>query len=220
MADSGLLATDRERISGLAVTDAATDGGTDKRITDSGLLAVDGERISGLAVTDAAADGVADKRMTENGLPAADGVADKRMADNGSPRADENPAVVVSITEAEPLSRSGETPPVPAPRSENIIAPILPPETIHREDGQVQMITVILRPRRDKARDKLLLRRVFGLMISSPGEDRFAFHIFENGRGHLLEFPNMTTGITPDLVAGLRDLVGTENIRIEPITFQ
>jgi DNA polymerase-3 subunit alpha len=82
------------------------------------------------------------------------------------------------------------------------------------------MITVILRPRADKVRDNLLLRRVFGLMISFPGNDRFAFHIFENGRGHLLEFPNLTTGMSPELMTLLSSLVGPENIRVEPITFQ
>ena len=82
------------------------------------------------------------------------------------------------------------------------------------------MITVILRPRADKVRDNLLLRRVFGMMISYPGNDRFAFHIFENRRGHLLEFPNLTTGMNPELMERLNKLVGPENIRIEPITFQ
>jgi hypothetical protein len=57
-------------------------------------------------------------------------------------------------------------------------------------------------------------------MISYPGNDRFAFHIFEHGRGHLLEFPNLTTGMNSDLMTRLTNLVGSENIRIEPITFQ
>jgi hypothetical protein len=82
------------------------------------------------------------------------------------------------------------------------------------------MITVILRPREDKTRDKLLLRRIFGIMISYPGDDRFAFHIFERGRGHLLEFPNLTTGLCPELIAQLNELVGSNNMRVEPITFQ
>jgi len=123
-------------------------------------------------------------------------------------------AETVSIPEAVE-STSTDTPP-----PENIPVPILPPATARRKTGEIQMITVILRPRNDKARDKLLLRRVFGLLISYPGDDRFAFQIFEHGRGHLMEFPNMTTGITPELVAEMRDLVGAENIRIEPITFQ
>jgi DNA polymerase-3 subunit alpha len=102
---------------------------------------------------------------------------------------------------------------------DKVLNPIVPP--MPAADGQdVNMITVILRPRADKVRDNLLLRRVFGLMISYPGNDRFAFHIFEHGRGHLLEFPNLTTGMSPELMTRLTTLVGPENIRIEPITFQ
>ena len=102
---------------------------------------------------------------------------------------------------------------------EKVVSPIIPP--IPTTDGKdINMVTVVLRPRVDKVRSNLLLRRVFGLMISYPGNDRFAFHIFEGGRGHLLEFPNLTTGLNPELIARLNELVGPENVRIEPITFQ
>ena len=180
-----------------ALITAATDYVTDKRMT----------------AADVAADYVTDKRMTAADV-ATDYVTDKRMA-----AADEITTAASSV-ETESIPRREETPPVTAPIPESIPAPILPPVAPRRRDGDIQMVTVILRPRHDKARDKLLLRRVFGLMISFPGNDRFAFHIFENGRGHLLEFPNMTTGITPELVTGLRALVGAENVRVEQITFQ
>jgi len=102
---------------------------------------------------------------------------------------------------------------------EKVLQPIVPP--LGRDMTEdIHMITVILRPREDKVRDKLLLRRIFGLMISLPGNDRFAFHIFEHGRGHLLEFPNLTTGLSPTLIAQLYELVGPDSVRIEPITFQ
>jgi len=102
---------------------------------------------------------------------------------------------------------------------EKITTPFIPP--MPSTDGKdIHMITVVLRPRADKVRDNLLLRRVFGLMISYPGNDRFAFHIFENNRGHLLEFPNLTTGMNPELMTRLNELVGPENVRVEPITFQ
>jgi len=126
------------------------------------------------------------------------------------------PAVV------EPAPVASETvasePETPAP--EKILPPIVPP--MHTDDApeDLHMITVILRPKGDKARDKLLLRRVFGIMISHPGVDRFAFHIFEHGRGHLLEFPNLTTGLSPELISEINLLVGADNVRIEPITFQ
>jgi DNA polymerase-3 subunit alpha len=102
---------------------------------------------------------------------------------------------------------------------ERVLQPFVPPLRSDTAED-IHMITVILRPRLDRARNKLLLRRIFGLMISNPGDDRFAFHIFEAGRGHLLEFPNLTTGLCPELITQLHKLVGPDNVRIEPITFQ
>ena len=88
-------------------------------------------------------------------------------------------------------------------------------------DGDdIRMITVIMRPALGRIRDGLLMRRIFGKLISYPGFDRFAFHIFEDGRGYLLDFPNYTTRLNPDLIVELHDLMGQENIRIETITFQ
>ena len=124
------------------------------------------------------------------------------------------------LSTADPAPVIPETGPVTqAEVSEKILQPIVPPLAPDSIED-IQMVTVILRPRADKVRDKLLLRRVFGVMICQPGNDRFAFHIFERGRGHLLEFPNLTTGICPDLIAQVTALVGADNIRIEPITFQ
>jgi DNA polymerase-3 subunit alpha len=143
------------------------------------------------------------------------------------PKADDHPVETESTTmsaEVTPQETAREEtdaaePIVKAEIPEKIIHPIVPP--MPASDGQdINMITVILRPRTDKVRDNLLLRRVFGLMISYPGKDRFAFHIFEKGRGHLLEFPNLTTGMNLELMERLTTLVGPENIRVEPITFQ
>ncbi len=133
----------------------------------------------------------------------------------------ETPSMVADTALQESAVKNSDVtdPVVKAEVPEKVVSPIIPP--MPAADGQdVNMITVILRPRADKVRDNLLLRRVFGLVISFPGNDRFAFHIFENGRGHLLEFPNLTTGMNPELMARLNELVGPENIRIEPITFQ
>ncbi|MBM3145267.1 MAG: DNA polymerase III subunit alpha [Chloroflexi bacterium] len=99
------------------------------------------------------------------------------------------------------------------------VSPPLPALPIIGGDD-VHMITVILRPSLGKVRDSLLLRRIFGKLISHPGVDRFAFHIFEDGRGFLLDFPNYSTHLSPDLIADLQNLVGRENIRVEKITFQ
>ncbi|MEJ2597564.1 MAG: hypothetical protein P8Z00_04485 [Anaerolineales bacterium] len=82
------------------------------------------------------------------------------------------------------------------------------------------MLTIALRSTGDKTRDVLRLRRIHGMITSYPGNDRFAFHVFERGRGYLLEFPNFTAGLTPELLERLKSLLGAENLRLETITFQ
>ena len=57
-------------------------------------------------------------------------------------------------------------------------------------------------------------------MISSPGKDRFSFMVFEQDSRYILEFPNETTGISPELVRRLSAVVGEVNLRIEPIQIQ
>jgi hypothetical protein len=88
------------------------------------------------------------------------------------------------------------------------------------EVAVVHMITVVLRSTGDKTRDVLRMRRIHGTVMSFPGSDRFAFHVFEKGHGYLVEFPNFTTGLCPELLSKLKLLVGSENVRVEPITFQ
>jgi DNA polymerase-3 subunit alpha len=87
-------------------------------------------------------------------------------------------------------------------------------------NASVRMLTIVLRSTGDKTRDVLRLRRIHGRIISYPGIDRFAFQVFERGRFYLLEFPNFTAGINNELLAWLSALVGPDNVRIEPITFQ
>jgi DNA polymerase-3 subunit alpha len=85
---------------------------------------------------------------------------------------------------------------------------------------QVHMITVVLRTTGDKTRDVLRMRRIHGTVMSHPGNDRFAFHVYERKHGYLVEFPNFTTGYSPDLITELNTLVGSDNVRVESITFQ
>jgi DNA polymerase III subunit alpha len=152
-------------------------------------------------------------------------VAEPTPATPRSPKKEEPVAEVdVSVSTSASAVVAGELAPVASEPEksavEKILPPIVPPLRSEDSPEDLHMITVVLRPKGDKARDKLLLRRVFGIMISHPGVDRFAFHIFEHGRGHLLEFPNLTTGLSPELISQIGLLVGSENVRIEPITFQ
>jgi hypothetical protein len=95
---------------------------------------------------------------------------------------------------------------------------IIPPvKTV--SDQQMFMITVIFRSNGDKVRDQLRLRQIYGTLISYPGNDRFAFHIFEQDRGHLIEFPNDTTGYCQELIDRIKEFVGPENVIVEPLTY-
>ena len=96
---------------------------------------------------------------------------------------------------------------------------LVPPNSASTTD-QVHMITVVVRTIGDKTRDVLRMRRIHGTVMSYPGNDRFAFYVYERGRGYLVEFPNFTTGYCPELISKLNLLVGPENVRVEPITFQ
>jgi DNA polymerase-3 subunit alpha len=88
------------------------------------------------------------------------------------------------------------------------------------EDHAPQMVTVILRPSGDSGRDLRRISRLHGTFISYPGRDRFAFQIYEQGRGHLIEFPNDTTHLCVDLLAIILEAIGEENLRVEPILYQ
>ncbi len=83
-----------------------------------------------------------------------------------------------------------------------------------------QMLTITLRPTGDANRDIRRISRLYGTLISYPGKDRFAFQIFEDGHGHLIEFPNDTTRLCTEMLAKIRVAVGEENVRVEPIMYQ
>jgi len=149
-----------------------------------------------------------------------------------------------SIEPVEPLKASSQSAPVSVDLSETQENPeaktMLPAELPERDEldkltsttrqylvspvtsGEaevVHMITVVLRTTGDRTRDVLRMRRIHGTAMSYPGSDRFAFHVFEKGHGYLVEFPNFTTGLCPDLLAKLKLLAGSDSVRVEPITF-
>jgi hypothetical protein len=87
-------------------------------------------------------------------------------------------------------------------------------------EGDLNLIKVYLRSTGDKKRDTLRMRRVYGLLTTYHGVDRFAVFIFEGSRRYHLEFPNDTTGFCPELDTQLRDLVGEANVQIESLHLQ
>ena len=96
---------------------------------------------------------------------------------------------------------------------------IVPPEFSNpyrnATKNKKQLITVTIKASGEKERDVRRMRRVHGLLNSFPGEDRYCFLIFEQGRKHLLDFPNDTTAANTELLNKLVELVGPENVQVE-----
>jgi hypothetical protein len=87
-------------------------------------------------------------------------------------------------------------------------------------EGDLSLIKVFLRSTGDRKRDTLRMRRVYGLLTSYPGGDRFAVYVFEGSRKYHLEFPNDTTGYGPELHSQLLELLGDANVQIEELRLQ
>ncbi len=83
-----------------------------------------------------------------------------------------------------------------------------------------QQITITLRSTGDRERDKRRIKTLYGTLISYHGKDKFSFHIFENGKGHLIDFPNDSTRICPELLERLKKIMGEETWRVEEIMYQ
>jgi DNA polymerase-3 subunit alpha len=130
-------------------------------------------------------------------------------------------ATVISASPAAPVVKT-ENAAIPVAQDQSRFAGYLvsPTAVVEDENGTVRMLTIALRSTGDKTRDVLRLRRIHGMITTFPGNDRFAFHVFERGRGYLLEFPNFTFGLNPELFERLKGLLGAENLRVETITFQ
>jgi len=95
--------------------------------------------------------------------------------------------------------------------------------TLAKEEDQKhppKQITVLLRSTGDRERDRRRIKTIYGTLISFHGRDRFSFQIFENGSGHLIDFPNDTTRVCPEMLERLKKLMGEESWRVEEITFQ
>lgn len=86
-----------------------------------------------------------------------------------------------------------------------------------RIEADSHMITIALESTGDRQRDALRLRRVHGLLTSFPGEDHFAFLLYEASRRYHLEFPNSTTGYCAELHGQLVELLGEGVVRVEPL---
>ncbi len=130
----------------------------------------------------------------------------------------ETPPAVVKREQAE-AAREAAPPPITETQMREL-APILPPAETHDPDHPPSLITVFLRPNGNQERDRRRLKNIYGVLISFPGQDKFSLQIFEGEKGHLIDFPNDTTRICPEMLARLKTVLGSEDWRVEEITYQ
>ncbi|MCX6066055.1 MAG: OB-fold nucleic acid binding domain-containing protein, partial [Chloroflexi bacterium] len=134
----------------------------------------------------------------------------------------EKPRPVVPSSPVAPAQEAAAIKVEPAPVVS--LPPIAPPPMLQeapKDDGlPPRLITIFLRPSGDNDRDRRRIKNVYGILISHPGKDRFQFQVFENGKGHLIDFPNDTTRIASDMLDRLKKLMGEETWRVEEITYQ
>ncbi|MCC7118506.1 MAG: DNA polymerase III subunit alpha [Anaerolineales bacterium] len=86
------------------------------------------------------------------------------------------------------------------------------------KDHPPRQITITLRSTGDRERDRRRIKTLYGTLISYHGRDKFSFQIFENGKGHLIDFPSDSTRICPELLGRLKKVLEAETWRVEEIT--
>lgn len=129
------------------------------------------------------------------------------------PARPETPNAGLQAVEISPASEETPKPPVPP----SLYVPLAQEED---QTHPPKQITLMLRSTGDRGRDKRRIKTIYGTLISFHGRDRFSFHIFEGGKGHLIDFPGDTTRICPEMLVRLQKLIEEENWRVEEITFQ
>ncbi len=97
---------------------------------------------------------------------------------------------------------------------------LLSPNLETTETADARMVTIVLHSTGDKTRDRLRMNRIYGILTSCPGKDKYAFLVFEHNRRYLLEFPNDTTGISSALLKKLIKVAGEGNVSVDKINIQ
>jgi DNA polymerase-3 subunit alpha len=82
-------------------------------------------------------------------------------------------------------------------------------------EGNPRVLTVLLNTTGDRDRDIRRMRRVHGLLRSSPGHDRFSFLLVEGFHQYHIDFPNDMIGISTELMHSLLEMVGPDNVWVK-----
>lgn len=131
----------------------------------------------------------------------------------------ETPLVEI-VSQLKPRPTSGQKIPAPVSAFPRPRPARIAPEKKRTADDNPRRMTVTINASGDLDRDIRKIRLLQGALRSYPGHDFFAFQINEQDKGVLIDFPNNTTGICPELIDRLTKLVGPDQFRIDPIDLQ
>ncbi len=79
-----------------------------------------------------------------------------------------------------------------------------------------KVIEITLNSTGSKQKDTRRLRKIYGFLISIPGNDQFAFLCRENGQTYRFDFPNDSTAVNDSLINELSGMVGESNVWVSP----
>ena len=128
--------------------------------------------------------------------------------------AEPEPDTMVAVAER-PSSRPRVEEAASASTRYHILKSALPkPEPLPGPDQKPRCVHITLVSCGDKNQDVRRLRRIYDILISRPGRDRFAFRVRENGYHYEINFPNVTIGLTDILIHKLEGMMGSHNIDI------
>jgi len=82
------------------------------------------------------------------------------------------------------------------------------------QSPEPSLVTIMLRSSGDRQRDTRRMRRIHALLASYPGNDRFAFTVYEDSGRYDLAFPSSSTRYTPELHKKLLRLVGDKSVHV------
>ncbi len=93
-------------------------------------------------------------------------------------------------------------------REERVIQSMYMPLVKENRDKEhpPRQLTITLRSTGDHERDKRRIKTLHELITAQHGRDKFSFQIFENNKGYLIDFPNDTTRICPELLDATQEV--------------
>ena len=77
------------------------------------------------------------------------------------------------------------------------------------------LVEITIHSTGSKQKDKLRLRQIFNMLVSTPGSGKFSFICRENGDAYRFDFPNDCTDISTALLDQLYGIVGEGNIKVQ-----